>query len=136
MSKAEDRNDAEARRLVQWAFDNAAYYRKNAPLLVDDIQSFEDAGALIDTYRAGLVLVDPHPAMRAELIRWVLVEDQLPNAEEMVLLWREGDEAPWTGYLSGKQWFSALGFVFRFASVTHWAKLPAGPTPVTEEPAA
>jgi len=128
MSKAEDRNDAEARRLVQWAFDNAAYYRKNAPVLVDDIQSFEDAGALIDTYRAGLVLVDPHPAMRAELVRWVGVEERLPDSDEIVLLWRAGDDTPWPGYLDGPRWRSADGVHMPNGSVTHWAKMPAGPS--------
>lgn len=131
--------DAEARSLVEWLFAQAAYYRKHAPELTADIARFEDAAALIDTYRAGLVLVDPHPAMRAELIRWVRVEDQLPDAEEMVLLWREGDDSPWMGYLNGKQWFSAEGFVFRFPSVTHWAPAPTGPaasTDTPEEPAA
>lgn len=131
--------DAEARSLVEWLFAQAAYYRKHAPDLTADIARFEDAAALIDTYRAGLALVEPHPTMRAELIRWVRVEDQLPDAEETVLLWREGDDFPWMGYLNGKQWFSAEGFVFRFPSVTHWARMPTGPaasTDTPEEPAA
>lgn len=30
------------------------------------------------TVTYGLVLVNPHPAMRAELVRWVSVDDALP----------------------------------------------------------
>lgn len=119
--------DAEARDLVEWLFAQAAYYRKHAPDLTADIARFEDAAALIDTYRAGLVLVDPHPTMRAELIRWVGVDDAMPDADETVLLWRVGDDTPWPGYLDGHRWRSADGFHMQAGSVTHWAKMPAGP---------
>ena len=37
-----DDYQAEARRLVEWAFANAAYYKKHAPVLTDDIKGFED----------------------------------------------------------------------------------------------
>lgn len=123
--------DTEARGLVEWLFAQAAYYRKHAPNLTGDIARFEDAAALIDTYRAGLVLVDPHPAMRAELIRWVRAEDELPDADETVLLWREGDDTPWPGYLDGHRWRSADGFHIPAGSVTDWAKMPTGPTAPT-----
>lgn len=119
---------AEAQNLVEWLFDQAAYYRKHAPNLIADIKHFEDAAALIDSYRAGLVLVDPHPAMRAELVRWVRVEDAMPEDGELALLWRVGDDSPWIGYLDGRRWRHADGFHLPRGSVTHWAKMPAGPT--------
>lgn len=118
---------AEAQNLVEWLFDQAAYYRKHAPDLIADIKHFEDAAALIDSYRAGLVLVDPHPAMRAELVRWVRVEDAMPEDGELALLWRVGDDSPWIGYLDGRRWRHADGFHLPRGSVTHWAKMPAGP---------
>ena len=137
-----DDYQVEARRLVEWAFENAAYYKKNAPALTDDIQGFEDIAALLDTFRAGLILVPPHPVMQAELIRWVSVEDALPDADETVLIWAPGDDSPWPGYLDGDQWRSADGFFLAPMRVTHWAAMPTGPTPAPaiesrhEEPAA
>ncbi len=119
----------EARNLVEWLFTQAAFYRRNAPACAADIQNFEDAAALIDSFRAGLVLVPPHPAMRAELIRWASVSDALPSLGELVLLWRDGDENPWIGYAEGDIWRSAEGMPFPLMSVTHWAAMPTGPAP-------
>ena len=124
-----DDYQAEARRLVEWAFANAAYYKKNAPALTDDIQGFEDIAALLDTFRAGLILVPPHPAMQAELIRWVSVSAELPDDGELVLLWLPGDECPWLGYLDGPEWRSAEGFPVPMTSGLFWAAMPTGPAP-------
>lgn len=122
-----DDYQAESRRLMEWAFANAAYYRKHAPLLTADIQNFEDTGALLDSYRAGLVLVAPHPAMRAELIRWVSVQDALPDDGELVLFWGAEDDSPWLGYLDGAELRSAEGLPFPMMSGLFWAAMPAGP---------
>lgn len=128
MSRPDD-YQAEATRLVEWAFANAAYYKKHAPVLIDDIQGFEDIAALLDTFRAGLVLVDPHPALHAELVRWVSVADALPDSDETVLVWQTNGEEPWPGYLDGDAWRSADGFWIAKGLVTHWAPMPAGPAP-------
>lgn len=128
MSRPDD-YQAEATRLVEWAFANAAYYKKNAPALTDDIQGFEDIAALLDTFRAGLILVPPHPAMQAELIRWIRVEDEMPDAEETVLLALDND-SPWPGYFDGLDWRGADGIYIPAESVTHWASMPAGPAQV------
>lgn len=131
--------DAEARDLVEWLFAQAAYYRKHAPDLTADIARFEDAAALIDTYRAGLVLVDPHPTMRAELIRWTAANDEMPDVDETVLLDLADDDTCWPGYFDGQDWRSADGASIAPESVTHWARVPAGPaasTDTPEEPAA
>lgn len=119
----------EARNLVEWLFTQAAFYRRHAPACADDIQKFEDAAALIDTFRAGLALVPPHPAMRAELIRWVSVSTALPQDGELVLLWTEGDDSPWMGYLDGPEWRSAEGFPAPMTSDLFWAPMPTGPAP-------
>lgn len=129
-----DDYQAEAHQLVEWLFGQAAFYRKHAPACASDIQNFEDAAALIDSFRAGLVLVDPHPAMHAELIRWVSVADCLPAEDELVLLWRGGDDSPWVGYRvrnlrRGDHWCGADGMPFDISCATHWASMPAGPAP-------
>ncbi len=122
-----DRVGADAPSLVEWLFEQAAYYRKHAPDLTRDICAFQDAAALIDSYRAGLELVDPHPAMRAELVRWVSINDALPEGDSIVLLWKDGDDSPWIGYLDGHRWRHADGYHMPRGSVTHWAKMPTGP---------
>ena len=120
----------EARALVEWLFTQAAFYRKHAPACAGDIQKFEDAAALIDTFRAGLVLVPPHPAMQAELIRWTRMADELPPDDgSMVLLWAEGDEMPWYGYREGSELRSAEGQPYARDTVTHWAEHLTGPAP-------
>ena len=125
-----DDYQAEAHQLVEWLFGQADFYRKHAPACSGDIQAFEDAAALIDTFRAGLVLVDPHPAMQAELIRWVSVQDTLPDDGELVLLWLPGDECPWLGYLDGADWRSAEGIPVPMTAGMFWAAMPAGPAPM------
>lgn len=130
---------AEAKILVEWLFAQAAYYRKHAPDLTRDIEAFQDTAALLDSFRAGLVLVDPHPAMHAELVRWVSISEALPEGDNIVLLWREGDDSPWIGYLDGCRWRHPDGFHLPRGSVTHWAKMPTGPAapaPLLEEASA
>jgi len=133
---------AEANSLVKWLFEQAGLIRKHAPDRRFDIAKFEDSAALIDSYRAGLVLTNPHPLMRAELVRWVSTDDARPRHGEMVLLWAPGDEGPSMGYFDGEGWCSHGGLLYPITSVTHWASMPTGPAtgqPVEaprEEPAA
>lgn len=131
-----ERVGADAPSLVEWLFEQAAYYRKHAPDLTRDINAFQDAAALLDSYRAGLELVDPHPAMCAELVRWVSVDDALPDADETVLICGPGDDSPWLGYLDTPHWRSADGLYLNPHRVTHWAKMPTGPAASTGEAAA
>ena len=119
----------EARDLSAWLHRQAEVYRRHAPALTDDIERLQNAGALLDSFQAGLVPVTPHPLMAMELIRWVSVEDALPDADETVLIWAPGDDSPWPGYLDGDQWRSADGFFLPPMRVTHWAAMPAGPAP-------
>lgn len=123
MSRAD--YDTEARELTDWLFAQADIYRKYAPGLTDDIQRFEDAAALIDSYRAGLTLVDPHPAMRAEVVRWVSVTQYLPLDEETVLIIPSGEAEVFIGYLYGGVWYHDSTSEVK-GDVLYWAKFPAG----------
>ena len=130
VARPDDYQD-EARQLTEWLFTQAAFYRKHAPACSADIQAFEDAAALL-TFRAGLILVPPHPAMQAELIRWTATAAAMPDplSGELLLLWASSDEFPWVGYLDGDFWRSAEGLPFPLDSVTHWAAMPKGPAPM------
>ncbi|MDD3328321.1 MAG: DUF551 domain-containing protein [Zoogloea sp.] len=90
-------------------------------------RDIKSAAALLDSYQAGLVLTAPHPAMCAELVLWVSVDDALPDADETVLICGPGDDSPWPGYLDSPHWRSADGLYLNPHRVTHWAKMPAGP---------
>ena len=120
-----DDYQAEACRLRDWAFAQARYYRKHAPACTIDIAAFEDIAALLDTFRAGLVLVPPHPAMHAEIVRWVRVEDALPDADETVFVLSPGDDCPWPAYTDGARWYEADGMPC--LAPEYWATLPTGP---------
>ena len=126
MSRAD--YDTEARELTDWLFAQADVYRKYAPGLTDDIRRFEDAAALIDSYRAGLTLVDPHPLMQMELVRWVHSGVRMPAAGETVLLFFPGNEIPSIGYHDGEIWRSAEDIPFGCLNAAiYWAEMPAGP---------
>lgn len=120
---------AEAPELVDFLHRQAAFFRRHGgTVLKGDAQKLGDAASLLDSYRAGLVLVDPHPLLGAELIRWVPVSKAMPDADETVLQRIVGTAETyiWAGYYDGEQWVSgaiALGS----GAVTHWAKFPAGP---------
>lgn len=122
----------QAKGLVDWLYKQARVYNRHAPGLVEDIQKFQDAATLLDTFQAGLVLIAPHPAMRAELIRWTATAAEMPDplSGELLLLWASSDEFPWVGYLDGDFWRSAEGLPFPLDSVTHWAAMPKGPAPM------
>ena len=115
---------AEARELVEWLFAQARIYTAHAPALTGDIRRFEDAAALLDTFQAGLVPVPPHPLMRAELVRWHLVTDDMPPFHQIVLVAHEtGVDAGWH---DGFSWY-CFGRVPQV--VIAWAPLPRGPVP-------
>ena len=120
----DDGSLAEARELSEWLHDQAALYEKHAPALKFDIQRLRDAAALLDTFQAGLVPVPPHPLMRAELVRWHLVTDDMPPFHQIVLVAHEtGVDAGWH---DGFSWY-CFGQVPQV--VTDWAAMPVGPQP-------
>lgn len=122
---------AEARRLVEFLQTLSAALKGWKGAGMKDVRSdINAAAALLDSYQAGLVLTAPHPAMCAELVRWVSVDDALPDADETVLICGPGDDSPWPGYLDSPHWRSADGLYLNPHRVTHWAKMPAGPAGV------
>lgn len=126
----------EARKLVEWAHANSAYYKKNAPMLVTDIRAFEDCAATLDAFSSGLAVVPPHRAMHMELIRWVQPTADLPDGDEIVLVVVNG--AVTRGVLEPSGWYEAGGMRFTHP-VQFWAYYPAGPQmhdAMTEEAAA
>lgn len=120
---------AEAPELVDFLHRQAAFFRRHGgTVLKDDAQKLGDAASLLDSYRAGLVLVDPHPLLGAELIRWVPVSKAVPDADETALLHIVGptETYVWVGYYDGERWVSAEGVPLGGDVVTHWAEFPAG----------
>lgn len=128
----------EAPELVDFLHRQSAFFRKHGgTVLKDEAQKLADAASLLDSYRAGLVLVDPHPAMGAELIRWIPVSTAVPDANNPMLARIESATQTyvWTSYYDGGRWFSPEGLTLGGHVVTHWAEFPAGPavSDATEE---
>lgn len=126
----------DTRKLIDWCFANAAYYKKHAPLLKPDIERFEDCAAALDAFQAGLSLVPPHPAMHAELVRWVRPTADLPDGDVVVMVVVNGVVT--RGVLEPSGWHEAGGMRF-MAPVQFWAYYPTGPQmhdALTEEAAA
>lgn len=142
----------EARALVEWLHDQADKYIKLAPALVKDIEHFREAATILDSYQAGLVLVQPHPVMRAELIRWQSVSPEtLPPVRQCVLLYsRERDETlygvvhtdipappasldPTARWDHEKAWVELdSGAMVDLAEFEAWALPPTGPKPLPD----
>lgn len=130
MSPATNDYADEAPELVDFLNRQAAFFRKHGgTVLKDDAQKLADAASLLDSYRAGLVLTDPHPTLGVELIRWVPVSKAVPDADETALLRIVGptETYVWAGYYDGERWVSAEGVPLGGDVVTHWAEFPAGP---------
>lgn len=130
MSAATNDYADEAPELVDFLHRQSAFFRKHGgTVLKDDAQKLADAASLLDSYRAGLVLTDPHPALGVELIRWVSVSKAVPDADETALLRIVGptETYVWAGYYDGERWVSAEGVPLGGDVVTHWAVFPAGP---------
>lgn len=136
MSDHAESIQAEAREIVEWLFAQVKVYRRHAPALTEDIKRFEDAAALIDSFRAGLAVVPPHRALHMELVRWVRPTADLPDGDEIVLVVVNG--AVTRGILEPSGWYEADGMRFTHP-VQFWARYPAGPQmhdALTEESAA
>ncbi|MCK6396043.1 DUF551 domain-containing protein [Zoogloea sp.] len=130
MSAATNDYADEAPELVDFLHRQSAFFRKHGgTVLKDDAQKLADAASLLDSYRAGLVLTDPLPALGVELIRWVSVSKAVPDADETALLRIVGptETYVWAGYYDGERWVSAEGVPLGGDVVTHWAEFPAGP---------
>lgn len=64
---------------------------------------------------------------RAEGIQWRAVADELPDADETVLVsLRDPGEPVWLGFLDVDGWYLVDGAPV-FDQVTHWATMPGGP---------
>lgn len=63
-----------------------------------------------------------------EVLRWVDVEERLPDEDRLVLVFAPdvSGERAWPGYILDDTWHCLSGFV-KSDSVTHWAELPVGP---------
>ena len=57
-------------------------------------------------------------------VRWVPVDDELPDDEMTVILCADGE--PWTGFREGAMWYYVSGDPV-FAAVTHWCEFPEVP---------
>lgn len=114
----------EARKLIDWCFKNAKFYKKHGAGLEADIRSFEDCAATLDAFQSGLAVVPPHRALHMELIRWVRPTADLPDGDEIVLVVVNG--AVTRGVLEPSGWHEAGGMRF-MAPVQFWAYYPAGP---------
>ena len=126
----------EARRLIDWCFKNAKFYKKHGAGLEADIRSFEDCAATLDAFSAGLAVVPPHRAMHMELVRWVRPTADLPDGDVVVMVVVNGVVT--RGVLEPSGWHEAGGMRF-MAPVQFWAYYPTGPQmhdALTEEAAA
>lgn len=124
------RHGDEAVSLVEFLHRQSAFLLLHGgAALKHEAEAMANAASLLDSYRAGLVLVDPHPLLGAELIRWVPVSKAVPDADETALLHIVGptETYVWAGYYDGERWVSAEGVPLGGDVVTHWAEFPAGP---------
>ncbi len=124
---AEDSTDCEAKHLVNYLHNFAGFIRKHGGrMLTGEADTMADAASLLDSYRAGVALVDPHPITAAELVRWVSVDAALPDADITVLLVIAGDDEVHLGFYDGAEWRDADAMPIH-DQVLHWADMPAGP---------
>lgn len=123
----EKSTDCEAKQLVSYLHSFAGFIRKHGGrLLIGEANTMADAASLLDSYRAGVALVDPHPITAAELVRWVSVDAALPDADITVLLVITGNDEVRLGFYDGAEWRDADAMPIR-GQVLHWADMPAGP---------
>lgn len=116
----------EARKLIDWCFKNAKFYKKHGAGLEADIRAFEDCAAALDAFQSGLAVVPPHRALHMELVRWVRVTQALPDDEETVLIVPSGETEAFIGYLCAGVWYYDSTSEVS-GGVLYWAKFPAGP---------
>jgi len=63
-----------------------------------------------------------------ESIRWHNVLDQMPDADQTVLVWAPTvDEPVWLGWYDGAFWFAIDAADYEDDAVKAWASLPSGP---------
>ena len=123
----DDGSLAEARELSEWLHDQAALYEKHAPALKFDIQRFRDAAALLDAFQAGLLIVPPHPLMRAELVQWVDPEKDRPPLKTEFLVFVEGRVH--VGFKDEHGWIESGECGWYVEEIDAWAEIPRGPVP-------
>lgn len=63
-----------------------------------------------------------------ETIKWIDVNDSLPDADIEVLVCSTNENFPvWIGYHDSEAWNWVSGFRVLIGEVTHWAEMPTGP---------
>ena len=125
-----DDYQAEARALVEWLYGQAALYEKHAkhaPALKFYIQRLRDAAALLDAFQAGLLIVPPHPLMRAELVQWVDPEKDRPPLKTEFLVFVEGRVH--VGFKDEHGWIESGECGWYVEEIDAWAEIPRGPVP-------
>lgn len=121
---------AEAVKLVAWLHRMSEFFSRHAPALREDIENFADAAALLDSFRAGLVPVTYHPAMRMETVRWVDPAVTMPAPDVSILMIVEGIRevvSGWSVSIDKRTCFHGDAYALNGARVLFWAYLPAGP---------
>ena len=62
-----------------------------------------------------------------ETIAWIPTSQELPDADEAVLICTTDGVAGEASYQEGEIWFLAQTFDAFPGTVTHWARMPEGP---------
>lgn len=70
--------------------------------------------------------IDP-PRVLGELIEWHEPSDEMPDADETVLIIMPGDVESTMGFFDGERWCDATAFPINAAPI-YWAHMPEGPT--------
>lgn len=69
-----------------------------------------------------------HPTWAPETLLWRAVSHELPDADEIVLVYAPKAEEPvWLGWYDGVYWFAVDGSDYSTAAVEAWAPMPGGP---------
>lgn len=103
--------------------------RKDGAALIESLLNRWKAGRadIPAHYNPDLRPTSAESAGREEAIRWRAVTDELPDADETVLVClRDHNEPVWLGFLDVDGWYLSDGDPV-FDQVTHWAPMPGGP---------
>jgi hypothetical protein len=79
--------------------------------------------------RAHVSLVAGVAAPGAEARGWIRVADELPDADETVLVYcPQSIEPVWLGFLDGEDWRDVSGTSLAEELPTHWMRMPVPPS--------